>query len=75
MLPKVNENDCTHIVVPNSIKLGWAESMYVFCAGSESSRDTAEKLLEMKILPLHQLDNHTLPSNFEYTNETKIIKL
>ena len=45
-LPKLNESDSTHIVVPNIMQMRWFESMYVFCAGSETTKDTAQKLFQ-----------------------------
>ena len=75
MVPKLNDNSSTHIVVPNSIQMGWIESMCVFYAGSETARDTVEKLLKIKSLSPHPLDHHMLPSNLESTNEHKTIKI
>ena len=65
VLPKLNKSDSTHIVVPNSIQMGWVESMYVFCAGSETARDTAQKLLQSKKLPPHPLEHHVLLDKIE----------
>ena len=61
-------------MVPLSIKIGWVESLNVFCAASETARNTAEKLLKIKSLPPHPLEYHMLPSNLECTNETQKYK-
>ena len=69
VLPKLNKSDSTHIVVPNSIQMGWVESMYVFCAGSETARDTSQKLLQSAKLPPHPLEHHMLPDKLEKPKE------
>ena len=37
--------DNTHIVVPNSLQMGWTESPPFFCAASETARDVIQQLL------------------------------
>ena len=72
VLPNKGKNDKISIVVPNSILMGWVESMYVFCSGSETARDVVQKLLQELNLPKHYLENYMIPRNTslpEATNE------
>ena len=61
MLPQRTPDDPVHIVVPNSTQMGWVESMYVFCAASETVRDIGEVLLREDSLPAHKLEEVILP--------------
>jgi len=60
-LPQRTPDDPVHIVVPNSTQMGWVESIYVFCAASETARDIGEVLLREDSLPAHKLEEVILP--------------
>ena len=45
--------------------MGWVESMYIFCAASETTRDVGQQLLEKNHLPPHKLEDIILPDEIE----------
>ena len=63
VLPTTTEHPEKHIVVPNSLQMGWAESMTVFCASSETARDGIERLWQRDNLPAHPLENIMMPES------------
>ena len=60
-LPQIKDTDNIHIVISNSIQMGWVESMCVFCTASETARDVAEILMHTPILKLHPLEHIIVP--------------
>ena len=63
VLPSTKEHPEKHIVVPNSIQMGWVESMTIFCASSETARDSIERLWKQPHLPKHKLEDIMMPSS------------
>jgi hypothetical protein len=51
----------TTLVVPNSLQMGWIESLPYFCAASETGRDVAEQYVQMPLgtLPAHKFLPYT----------------
>ena len=41
VLPKLDENEPTVLVVPDALQMGWSESPPFFCAATETARDVA----------------------------------
>ena len=71
VLLKNNVTDNIHIIVPNSIQMGWAESMCIFCASSETARDTANLLLKNKItLSPYPLEKYMIPEHLCVKNQS-----
>lgn len=67
VLPPRSPTEEPHIVVPNSTQMGWVESMYFFCAASETARDVSQQLLNKPPLPQHPLENIILPEKLPPT--------
>ena len=54
--------DDIHIVVPDSLQMGWTESPPFFCSATETARDIAEKLInEGTDIQPHPLESMCLP--------------
>ena len=66
VLPKTKEHPDTSIVVPNSMQMGWVESMTIFCASSETARDSIERLWKLPSLPAHALENIMMPKQYQH---------
>ncbi len=49
------------IVVPNSIQMGWVESLPYFCAASETARDIAMDYTDTEVgtVPVHKFTKYT----------------
>ena len=48
--------------------MGWAESMTVFCAGSETARDGIDSLSKNPNLKSHPLENTMMPAQLPKSN-------
>jgi len=48
-----------HLIVPNSLQMGWVELAPYFCAASEMARDVAVDYIETKVgaLPTHKFSH------------------
>ena len=42
VLPKLNSNEPTMLVIPSSLQMGWAESPPFFCATTKIARSIAQ---------------------------------
>ena len=61
-----NSIDDITIVVPNSLQMGWCESPPFFCAGTETARDTIDKLIKQNTsLPPHRFEKLMMPTAIE----------
>ena len=62
VLPKVDPNEPTKLVVPTCLQMGWTESPGYFCMCSETGRDVSEQLAHLPIgsLPQHESEHLTL---------------
>eukprot|EP00978_Attheya_sp_CCMP212_P018811 scaffold51965_cov62-Attheya_sp.AAC.3 len=63
VLPKRKGDTNHHIVVLNSLQMGWAESPPFFCAASETARDIADTLADAPVgtTKPHPLEEYMLP--------------
>lgn len=61
VLPPRSTDEEPHIVVPNSTQMGWVESMYFFCAASETARDVSQQLLHKQDMDEHPLEHVIMP--------------
>ena len=62
VLPKLDPNEPTQLVVPDCLQMGWGESPGYFCMASETARDVGEQLtfLPVGALPTHELEDLTM---------------
>jgi predicted lysophospholipase L1 biosynthesis ABC-type transport system permease subunit len=51
------------LVRPRALQMGWNESPAYFCAATETVRDVAQSLVDIRaVLPPHPMDRHLRPS-------------
>ena len=63
VLPKLDDNEPTVIVVPDALQMGWSESPPFFCAETETAWDVAIKtFLESTEIPEQPLKHVILDS-------------
>ena len=70
VLPTLRKNideEDIELVVPNSLQMGWCESPPFFCAGSETARDTIDRITNNPSLPHHRFE-HTMLKDFMSKN-------
>jgi hypothetical protein len=65
VLPKLDPNEETILVIPSSLQMGWTDSLAFFCAASETARDVEEALAAKPqgSLKPHFLEPFMLPSD------------
>jgi hypothetical protein len=53
------------LVIPTSLQMGWVESPPLFCAASETARDTVKEYIETQVssLPSHKFIKHVMTSD------------
>ena len=73
VLPKLNSNEPTMLVIPSSLQMGWAEIPPFFCATTKSACNIAQDLFKQdpKLLAMHPLEQHTLPAGWTMPNQVK----
>ena len=67
ILPKLEPNEPTQLVIPSCLQMGWCRSASYFCAASETARDVSQALAEQKpgTLPEHPLESFLLPPTLQ----------
>ena len=70
VLPKLQPNEPTQLVVPSCLQMGWCRSASYFCAASETARDVSQSLAEQRpgFLPEHPLETFLLPPTHQLAN-------
>ena len=60
-LPKIKDEEETHIVAPSALQMGWSESPPFFCSATETARDVAHANMEKPTgsMPQHHLEDKT----------------
>lgn len=68
VLPKLDSQEPTQLVVPKCLQMGWGESPAYFCTASETARDVGEQLTQLPIgtFPSHEMEEITMA---DYKNE------
>ncbi len=63
VLPKMNADEPTMLMVPSCLQMGWCSSPAYLCAASETAQDVAEVLSKEPVgdLPPHPFEHHMLP--------------
>lgn len=66
VLPKLDPNEETQIVVPSSLQMGWVKSPPYFCSATETARDVGDERMHEPIgsLPTHPLEDRTVDATY-----------
>ena len=63
VLPKINKNEPTRLVIPDALQMGWSKSSPFVCTATKTARDVAMANIQAKAsLDLHPLENTMLNS-------------
>ena len=70
VLPKLEPNEPTQLVVPSCLQMGWCRSASYFCAASETAQDVSQSLTKQHpgSLPEHPLETFLLSPTLQLVN-------
>lgn len=83
VLPKLDDNKETQLVIPDALQMGWSESPPFFCVATETARDIADNYFTAdNNLPAHpnedtimKIDWNKIPHKVKQDEDVKVLHL